>query len=772
MKNTKTEGSQVSPSLSSEKEKTRNRLQPILMLMLIGLLMGSMALAQVSPDGNHVRIPWDEFRKLLQIDKDEFVLSWEEFQLILQQTGFKYVPSFQLKDEKVVLTRGQFKRLLKQMKPPKDDGIQPPADFLLTRAAYRGRISGNAAQFHAAYTIEIFERQRNQFIHIPFFPVNVALKNARFDGDPALIVLAGNRHTLTTRETGRHKIDLDFSLKAAAEQGPGAVNFPIPLTAVTILELDIPFKNIDVEITNAQELEVSERENMTHVYALLSPSDAIHFRWRKRPQEIEKGPAKVYAETLNLLSIEDAGLRVSSDISLSILRNTISTLNLLIPYGYNVLDVRGSGIQDWRELIQNGASYLEILFEYPQKGNFTLSLTAEKIFPGDTIAVDFSGFAVPDAVREKGFLGVELKSASGVTLSDLEGLDKLDVSELPPSLINRSRKPLLLGFKYLRHPYSMVLDIKKHTELPVIGTVIDSASGVSLITEDGKLVHRIVYRVRNTSKQFLELELPEAAQIWSVFVGGEPAKPRLSGSEILIPLNRSASGAAGLEAFDVELIYFQRADRFDWLGRGEARFPVPDIIISQMLWSVYLPEGYKFIHFGGSVEKEKTAQGLRLLLGKRGEVVGTLPPKPETPEELKDEMDRYRREAGKLKQQFSTNLALTEERIIEQIENEAGFSQRVQDIQSGSAPSGAGILPIRIQVPATGQLFRFAKTIVSEESLTLSFLSVSDSLLWLLRISAWALVLGMGFILRHRIMKLIRKLRKRFGDTARPEEKD
>ncbi len=772
-KHSNTQGSQDSPSLYSYlREKTRTHLQPILMIMLIGLLLGSSVHAQVPPESSNVRIPWDEFRKLLQLDKDEFVLSWEEFQLILQQTGFKYVPSFQLKDEKVILTRDQFKQLLKQMKPPKEDGIQPPADFLLTRAVYRGRISGDAAQFHAAYAVEIFERQRNQFIHIPFFPVNIALKNASFDGNPALIVLAGNRHTLTTRETGRHAIDLDFSLKAAAEQGPGAVNFPIPLTAVTVLEFDIPFKNIDVEITNAQEVEVSERGNMTHVYALLSPSNTIHLRWRKRPQEIEKGPAKVYAETLNLLSIEDAGLRVSSDISLSILHNTISALNILVPSGYNVLDVRGSGIQDWREVTQNGASYLEILFEYPKKGNFTLSLTAEKIFPDDTIAVDFSGFAVPDAVREKGFLGVELKSASGVTLADLEGLDKLDVSELPPSLINRSRKPLLLGFKYLRHPYSMVLDIKKHTELPVIGTVIDSASGVSLVTEDGKLVHRIVYLVRNTSKQFLELELPEAAQIWTVFVGGEPAKPRLSGSKILIPLNRSASGAAGLEAFDVELIYFQRSDRFGWSGRGESMFPVPDIIISQMLWSVYLPEGHKFIHFGGSVEKEKTAQGLRLLLGSRGNVHPTFPPQPQTPEEAKGEMDRYRREAGKVKEQFSANLALTEEQLIEQIENEARFSQRVQDIQSGQAPSGAGILPIRIQIPATGQLFRFAKTIVSEEPLTLSYVSLSNGLLWLLRVAASVIMVGILAFFRRRIMKSFRKLLKKYRNTSRSEKKN
>ena len=116
-----------------------------------------------------------------------------------------------------------------------------------------------------------------------------------------------------------------------------------------------------------------------------------------------------------------------------------------------------------------------------------------------------------------------------------EGLDKLDVSELPSELIGRSQKPLLFGFKYLHHPYLLVLDIKKHEEIPVISTVIDSASGVTLFTADGKLVNRLIYKVRNTSKQFLELSLPPQAEVWSVFVGREPARPRLKNSKILIP---------------------------------------------------------------------------------------------------------------------------------------------------------------------------------------------------------------------------------------------
>ena len=77
---------------------------------------------------------------LLELDRDEIVLSWEEFQALLNQTGRKYVPPVQMKEEKVVLTRGQFKRLLQHMKAPVVTTVTPPADYLITEAAYKGKL--------------------------------------------------------------------------------------------------------------------------------------------------------------------------------------------------------------------------------------------------------------------------------------------------------------------------------------------------------------------------------------------------------------------------------------------------------------------------------------------------------------------------------------------------------------------------------------------------------------------------------------------------------
>lgn len=731
--------------------------------VIMAVLLASVAVPAPAQDGkvgSGVTVSWEEFRKLLALDKDEINLSWEEFQQILRQTGFKYVPAFQLKEERVLLTRTQFRELLNQMKPPADPTLPPPADYLLTQAVYTGKIAAGSVQIHASMSLEVFERPARQYTKVPLFPLPVALKEALVDGARALMILENGRHTLAVSQTGKHRVEVDFSLKMPPDQSPIVVAFPIPQTAVTRFEIDLPGSSLAVDVDGAQQLEIIPRGNQTRVEAFLTPTENIRLSWRKKPSETKRGPAKIYADTVGLLTVEDDALRVGADITLSILQNTVSSVTVGVPAGWRVLDVKGSGIEDWRETTIKGAAYLDIRFESPREGRFVFSLSAEKPLAGPAGTVDFGGFPVVEAAREKGFLGIQLKSASEVTPAGNEGLDRIDVSELPAELIDRSPKPLLLGYKYLRHPFALNLEVQKHEELPVISTVADSASGVTLFTEDGKIVHRVIYSIRNTSKQFLELGLPKSAQVWSVFVGGEPVKPRSNRNRILIPLNRSVRGAEGLAAFDVEVIYFEKAKRFIGLGRGGSSFPVPDIIISQMLWSVYLPDDYKIIHFGGTVEKEKTASGLRLILGGKGNVKGDLKPAPEAPGVNKDQNEEMlRQKAGSLKSRFSDGLALSEAQIMQQMENEAGFSRRIGDVQNAPSLSGAGLLSIRILIPASGQLFRFAKSLVNEESLTLDFRYVSDGTFAFIKIVVLLSLFAVLVLFRRKLRRAFRGLR-------------
>lgn len=110
-------------------------------IAMIGVLVGAAVAARAddpSPQSQgELSLPWSAFEKLLQLNKDNVLLSWEEFQRLLQQTGVAEPPPYQLQNGQVSLTREEFKHLLDRLKPPAGEG----AKAYMTKAIYTGRVT-------------------------------------------------------------------------------------------------------------------------------------------------------------------------------------------------------------------------------------------------------------------------------------------------------------------------------------------------------------------------------------------------------------------------------------------------------------------------------------------------------------------------------------------------------------------------------------------------------------------------------------------------------
>jgi hypothetical protein len=89
------------------------------------------------------------------------------------------------------------------------------------------------------------------------------------------------------------------------------------------------------------------------------------------------------------------------------------------------------------------------------------------------------------------------------------------------------------------------------------------------------------------------------------------------------------------------------------------------------------------------------------------------------------------------------------------MDNEAQFGQRVQQLQTGEVQTTTGALPIRISIPTSGQVYRFAKTIVSDEELTLDYAFVSDGVKSMLSGLAGLAVAALLWFNRRRMLRAI-----------------
>jgi hypothetical protein len=717
-----------------------------LLVLLAVIGHGSAAIAQDSTGkAGALTVPWDEFKALLNLEEDQLVMPIETFQKLLAQTGVKTAPPHTLVGGNVILTREEFANLVNRMKPPVQVMGALPFEYLVTKSNYYGKVGDGGTTFTGNFVVHVLKK--NAYLKIPLLPSGMALEDITVDGSPSLVVTDNGYHSIVLSETGEHDVSVSFSVRSAQQSGPNKVDLNILPTPITVLKLEIPLTGIDVEIPQAQKVTATSDDNTTTVRAVLAQARSISVRWREDTGPIEKIPPKIYAELQHLVSIEDDALKVNTDVNLNILYSEINEVTFAIPDGTNVLSVTGEGVGEWQEAIVDGERRIIVPFTYGKKGNVVVRVLAESPLSETGLANAFAGIRVLESERETGFVGIELNTSAEVIVAESAGLEPVAAQKLPGQLVNKSTKPLMLGFKYLKHPYQLVLDIKKHRKVAVPVATISSANVVTLFTEDGKVVHRCVYHVRNNAKQFLEVALPSNADVWSVFVDGKPVESSINDDDrLLIPLIRSRADNANLGTFPVELIYCLVDDGFTWLGSRQSNLPSVDLLVSQLMWSVYLPDDYAYHHFGSSLEIEEMIRGINILPkdGRRynesrmreilgaglGDIDADAMKKIERAYEGKEHMSR-----------FSTT-PMPEEQIVNQLNAELEFGGRLDELSKRDAPASivtaTGVLPIQIRVPTGGQVYRFAKTIIRPDDPLLMDVTYSRS--WVPSTFKWLLI--------------------------------
>jgi hypothetical protein len=683
-----------------------------------GLSAAAPVFSQDAASRSQLTLPWEDFKKILRIDENEIVLPLETFNRLVALTGAKTPPAHAMRQGLVVLTRAEFQNLVDRTVIPPDSTAVPPFDYLITKSAYSGKMGRNGTAFTARFQVHVLKK--NAYLKIPLLYQNIALEDLRVDGRPALVVGENGTHQAVISRPGEHLVEAAFNIKSNLDRGPFRLDLSILQTPITLFRLDLPLRGIDVDIPQAQAVSVEPGGAGTVVTAVIAPGGSISAAWRKKAPAGEKLPSKVYAEVDHLLSIHEDALRLNSDVVLTILHSEIDEVSLVLPNDWNLLGVSGEGVGDWREKLRNGQHAIMVPFTYGRQGTAVVNVVAEKPISDKGASNAFAGFRVLNMVRETGYVGVELNTGAEVKVAAAEALDRVAVSKLPPILYNKSAKPLILAYKYLRHPFSLVLDVEKHEKIAVPMASAVSANAVTLFTEDGKIVHRLIYQIRNSEKQFLEMRLPKGADVWSVFVGNEAVESSMgSDGRLLVPLIRSRFTGRRLETFPVEVIYCLSEKPFRLLSRRDAALPAVDVMTSQILWSVYVPNDYSYYYFKSTLEKEEIIRGLNLMGSRRRmlSVAKSAPGVTGMESEVK-EQDAGRMYKGKDYKSEFRNVPMEEQQAARQLDAEMNFGGKLDElsqVQAGVQGTGAGVMPIQIEVPTTGQVYRFAKTIVKTE---------------------------------------------------------
>ena len=575
------------------------------------------------------------------------------------------------------------------------------SSYAVNKTDYKASIDEDVVTVEGKVSLEVFTKER---IDIPFVSSSVGLLDVSINKGASFIFERGGRYYLVIDKPGRYELNVEFLIKASRERenGPGNFSFEILSAPISQFEFTMPETGVEIFVEPSIKTELKTEANKTVAWAVMPNTHSITVRWTKALPKETIAPAqlepKVYADVQTYASVGEGLLRCQSSLNFSILQAEISNLRIAVPKDVDILEVQGQNLRDWKISSEDTQQYLDVYFNFGVKGNYVLNLGYERKIGEGSVVAEVPTIKVLGAERETGYLGLAASTNVELDVDKIEHANVIDVKELPLSIWSSTRNPVLLAFKYLGHPFQIAVKVTRHEEMPVLVAAIDALDVVTLQTQEGKVLTKAIYMVRNNVKQFLRLELSGSATLWSVFVSGKPVKPaKDKNGSILIPLEKSQSSGESLTQFPVEVVYLDQVSKMAWTGSSALRLPKVDLPISELFWSAYLPLDYRYFNFGGDVRRIE-GQAPR---GAFGAFTGGL--QQVRHEVKKDKQAGYMRQSvDEIGEQFSPGYTVT------------SFKEEVNKV--------AGMMPIKISVPQEGRLYRFSKILITEkESPRMSF---------------------------------------------------
>jgi hypothetical protein len=656
------------------------------------------------PTAGEVTLPWDIFKKVTGFREDmaaaneagTFTLSWEEVESLL---GVKM--EAKMPGSKVKIPWQEFKALLEWSIKEQEKGKAPPppTDWTITSAVYEGDLAKDGAVFTATFKVSILKEK--DWKVIPILPATVAVQDITVPKGVHLR-LNNNMYEIMTTEKGDMDVVVKFAVAVREQAGSNTLMFARVPSSTCVVKVKVPQKDVDIQVAGAQSTAKKAEGDTSSVVAALPAAAAISLTWERAIQEAEKVPAQLYAETQTLVAVGDGILYGRERINFSILHTGVRVLELSVPQGVSILEVKGERVRDWRTAQDAAKKQDKVVVTLTNDviGNYALFVTYEKPTQAAAAAPAKAPAAKADAappadvlnvpvlraagvVRERGNIGLVALANVELSSAKLDGATAIDVRELPPEMLAMTGQPILLAYRYVADTFTIPLAIKKHEDVSVLVTIVDSAVITTMETMEGRRITKAIYNVRNNRQQFLRLALPKGAEIWSATVSGRTVHPGKDEKDrILLPLVRSEGASTGLTAFPVELVYVEKtADGVKIPSSGTVHLELPRASepITHLMVNLYLPKEGKYTKGWGnapSIESSLTVvEKFRRLIGA-----------PEAPA-------------------VDASVA-------------ANAIQQAAQAQVDAVTAASGGTPIRVNLPLDGKQFMLEKVLVLDELLT------------------------------------------------------
>lgn len=437
---------------------------------------------------------------------------------------------------------------------------------------------------------------------VPLVGQEVAVVSAKVAGKAIPLGVQNGYQVWVTDTAGEATVDIELLVPATGPRGSLEYEFLVPRTPVT--RFDCRFAGIGIEprLTGAVREERTENAGSTTLQAWLAPTSRIHLVGYHANGDGESRDARVYAETLSLLSIEERTVELFTVMRYSILEAGIRNFDIQVPAGFDVVSADGAGAFRYTLEAAPQGTIIHGETAFAIRDAYEVSLRLERSSGDGKLAV-----SPPHAIgaeRETGWIGLE--TIGTMQVEDTGGISVVDVSvaQLPAELVQNAVSPVLEGWRYHEDGATVQLLATNLPERDPAAGAIDTLNAVTVIAPEGGTRTTVTMTLRNRLRHSLGIRLPDGVEIRASRLDGVAVVPsKTADGRVLLPLKRSA-GTDRPVPFTVELELVGEARALSWVGLASLALPQIELPISTMDWAVRAPAANRYTDLYGDISPQ------------------------------------------------------------------------------------------------------------------------------------------------------------------------
>ncbi|HLP75614.1 MAG TPA: hypothetical protein VK327_01740 [Candidatus Paceibacterota bacterium] len=303
----------------------------------------------------------------------------------------------------------------------------------------------------------------------------------------------------------------------------------------------------------------------------------------------------VRAEVANTITLAETLVSGRALVRFDVANAPVKEFRLRIPAEFRNVEINGANI---RSRSQNGDVRV-IELQSKTRGIYQLTVTWDQP-RAKTNVLALTGISAEGVERETGLFAIIAKKPLQVSEAEVSDLQRIDLGDFP-DWAGRQDDSTALAYRYVRTGYKLAVRTQRFNEAEVLQALVDDTRLTTVVADDGQTMTEMALSVRNNGRQFLEVELPPGATVWSAFVAGQPVRPSSRNGKLLLPIQQSSAddGAIAVNLTYVGTNSFPKK-------HGEVGFISPkfDVPLKNARWELYLPPDYSYDDFKGTMSRE------------------------------------------------------------------------------------------------------------------------------------------------------------------------